>query len=198
MWCGEKTLSLQGVVLAGILVAFLMYQSAHAGDMYRWTDANGEIHLSETPPSGLVQPKASRVSKDARKDYLEFMSVYDQKWKSAPAAEREALDRERKRLAREASAALQGNSQYRTKGILPESHPGYESLGAHELWQARWAMIQAQRDVRNVETQEELDRKTAEMKQKEAAYDQVLSHTSKDDQNQANRIEQRERYRKSP
>ena len=198
MWYGEKTMSSQGAVLAGILVAFFMYQSAHAGEMYRWTDANGEIHLSETPPSGLVQPKASKVSKDARKDYLEFMSAYDQKWKSAPAAEREALDRERKRLAREASAALQDNSRYRTKGILPESHPQYESLGAHELWQARWAMIQAQQDMRNAGTQEELDRKTAEMKQKEAAYDQVLSHTSKDDQNQANRVEQRERYRKSP
>ena len=195
MWYGEKTMSSQRAVLAGILVAFLIYQSAQAGEMYRWTDVNGEIHLSDTPPSELVKPKAS---KDAQKDYLEFMSVYDQKWKSAPAAEWEALDRERKRLAREASAALQDTSRYRTKGTLPESHPQYESLGAHELWQARWAMIQAQRDMQNAGTQEELDRKTAEMKQREAAYDRVLSHTSKDDQNQANRIEQRERYRKSP
>lgn len=179
-----------------VMAAVVSIASGALAEMYKWVDSKGDMHFSETPPPGHVSPKIPAVRRDAQKEYLEFMATYDRKWKTASPAERAALDRERKRLTQEASASLKERSQYAASGMLSKARQEYESLGAYELWQAKWSAIQAQQKVRNANTEEELERARAEMQRQETAYQRILSHTSIEDQNQAARIEQRERYQK--
>jgi hypothetical protein len=192
---GMRDVLLQVARVVAVIASVVLADSAVLAETYKWTDSNGDIHFSETPQPGHTKANKPKVRRDAQKDYLNFMATYDQRWKNASAAERAALDRERKRLAQESSVALQDSSQSIPDGMLPRARQEYESLGAYELWQARWAAIQAQQEVRKANTEEELERARAEMQRREAAYERVLSQTSTEDRNQASRIEQRDRYR---
>lgn len=45
---------LKSGVLIGVLVQCATASLAHAGDYYKWTDAQGTVHYSQTPPSDHV------------------------------------------------------------------------------------------------------------------------------------------------
>src|SRR5690242_6876083 len=57
----RQSASLTGLLLIAALVA----GSAHAGDYYKWTDAHGTVHYSQTPPPPDHASTTVRVSDGA-------------------------------------------------------------------------------------------------------------------------------------
>ena len=178
-----------GCGVVTILMTILFTISAALAEVYTWTDIHGEFHASDTPPSESEKSNQTTVPQDAQKHYLEFMASYDQKWKAASAAERVGLEQEWKRLTQEAGNALKGKVKLPPSGTISQHFREHETLGSIELRQARSAMLQAQRDIKNAHTMEEKERKSAEYTQLQDRYLKTLSRTNNEDQTQSLRVE---------
>jgi hypothetical protein len=66
------------LVSLGLLVPLASYPTLAHADMYKWTDANGEIHFSDTPRTDQAPPAIAIPKSSLRRDNKLPLGAYQQ------------------------------------------------------------------------------------------------------------------------
>lgn len=110
-----------------LALAALACQGLHATEIYRWTDENGVVHFSQTPP-----PSESEVSKLALRDtrpadYDPEADIYGvaEQQERMKALREEREKKRQERLARQSQPSPQPVIQYRERDYFNYPIYGY-------------------------------------------------------------------------
>ena len=115
-----------------LALAALACQAAHATEIYRWTDENGVVHFSQTPPPTADSEVSRLALSDAQPaDYDPENDIYGvaEQQERMKALREEREKKRQERLARQAQPASQAVIPYRERDYFTYpiyGYPGYQ------------------------------------------------------------------------
>ncbi|MEL0082483.1 MAG: DUF4124 domain-containing protein [Gammaproteobacteria bacterium] len=115
-----------------LLLLFICgYSSLAPAGVYRWVDANGQVHFGERPPTGTeadeVQPPpppalSPELGSELRKQFEQRQADYTTNRKATKKAQQEAADQaaERARNCAQSRAAINSINQFMNKRMFDD------------------------------------------------------------------------------
>jgi len=110
------------LIPAAIFLAFMVLAEAQGAQMYKWTDENGVVHFSETPPPNGGQAEVSGIPADPGGAGPESAAAGSQPAAVSPAQQRRDEMAERRKVS-QAEAAVREVECESKRSIVTQLEP---------------------------------------------------------------------------